>query len=149
MTDIRFYHLQKQNLDQALPLILEKAYGANHRILVKMSNASEVERMNTHLWTYKPEKFLPHGSVKNGHVEKQPIWLTDKDENENNANVLVLTQGKTDDTIDTYSMVCEILNGHDDNAISDARMRWKAYKEAGHDVTYWYQSDSGKWEKKA
>jgi len=149
MTDVRFYHLQKQTLDEALPLILEKAYSANHRVLVKMSNAPEVERMNTHLWAYKAEKFLPHGSVKNGHPEKQPIWLTDKDENDNNANVLVLTQGQTAGTIETYSMVCEILDGHDQEAISNARARWKEYKDAGHDVTYWYQSDSGKWEKKA
>lgn len=149
MADIRFYHLQKQSLDQALPLILEKAYSANHRILVKMSNTTEVERMNTHLWTYKPDKFLPHGSNKNGHADKQPIWLTEKDDNENNANVLVLTQGKTEESLDSYSLICEMLDGRNDQAITEARKRWKGYSEAGHDVTYWHQSDSGKWEKKA
>jgi DNA polymerase-3 subunit chi len=148
MTDIRFYHLQKQTLDQALPLILEKAFEANHRVLVKMANAAEVDRMNTHLWTYRPDKFLPHGSQKNGHAKRQPIWLTDKENNDNNADILVLTQGQTDDNIETYGLVCEILDGQDDQTITSARARWKAYSEAGHDVTYWYQSESGKWEKK-
>jgi len=149
MTEIRFYHLTKQTLDQALPLILEKAFSAGHRTLVKMSNKAEIERMNTHLWTYKQNQFLPHGSAKNGHPEKQPIWLTDQDENENNANVLVLTQGKADENIGAYSLVCEMLDGNDQNAVNDARVRWKEYSQAGHDVTYWSQSESGKWEKKA
>jgi len=45
MTEVRFYHLQKQSLDQALPLILEKAYGAGHKSVVKMENNAEVEEM--------------------------------------------------------------------------------------------------------
>lgn len=149
MTEIRFYHLQKQTLDQALPLILEKAYASGQPILVKLESASEVERMNTHLWSYAPHTFLPHGSAKNGNADKQPIWLTDKDTNDNNAKILILTQGKTEENVDTYNLVCEMLNGHDENAISAARIRWKEYTSAGHDVTYWYQSESGKWEKKA
>ncbi len=149
MTEIRFYHLQKQTLDQALPLILEKAYASNQHILVKLNNMSEVERMNTHLWSYNPNKFLPHGSTKNGQAAKQPIWLTDKDDNENEAKILILTQGETEENLDTYNLCCEMLNGHDDNAIAAARTRWKEYTAAGHDVTYWHQSESGKWEKKA
>lgn len=149
MTEIRFYHLQKQTLDQALPMILEKAYSANHKVLVKMDSSSEVERMNKHLWTYHPNKFLPHGSVKEGHAKKQPIWLTDQDENANHATMLVLTQGKTEENLDTYGLVCEMLDGHDQEAIKAARSRWKAYGDAGHDITYWHQSESGKWEKKA
>jgi DNA polymerase-3 subunit chi len=30
-----------------------------------------------------------------------------------------------------------------------ARDRWKAYKAAGHALTYWQQTDRGGWEKKA
>ncbi len=149
MSDIKFYHLQKQTLDQALPLILEKAYSANHRILVKMSDPKEVERMNAHLWSFKPDTFLPHGFKKTGQVERQPIWLTHTDENPNTANVLVLTQSQTEENLEGYTHICEMLDGHDNQAISDARERWKAYTAAGHNVTYWVQSETGKWEKKA
>jgi DNA polymerase-3 subunit chi len=149
MTDIRFYHLQKQNLDQALPLILEKALGAGHRIIVQMQNADEVERMNKILWTYKPESFLPHGSKKNGHDSQQPIWLTTEEENPNNASVLILTQGQTSENIGDFKMCCELLNGHDEDSISTARKRWKDYQAADHDVTYWFQDDKGKWTKKS
>lgn len=149
MTDIRFYHLQKQTLDQALPLILEKAFNAGHRIVTRLGNAQEVERMNGILWSYKSDIFLPHGSQKNGYADKQPIWLTTENENPNNANVLILTQGVLSDHIDSYDLCCEMLDGRDESSINDARVRWKNYQESGHDVTYWYQSDSGSWEKKA
>ena len=149
MTEIRFYHLQKQTLDDALPQILEKAFAFGHRILVRMSDEKEVERMNAHLWSYKPDVFLPHGSKKDGKAEMQPIWITDKEENPNQAGTLVLTQGTESTDIDNYDLACEMLDGRDEKAISNARKRWKIYQEAGHDVTYWFQDDTGKWEKKS
>lgn len=149
MTEIRFYHLQKQNLDQALPQILQKALQTKKNIVVRMADEKEVERMNGILWTFKPNTFLPHGSHKNGYADKQPIWLTEKDENPNNGQILVLTQNTTSENLASYNLCCEMLDGRDEKATSAARERWKTYTEAGHDVTYWYQDEKGKWEKKA
>jgi len=149
MTDIRFYHLQKQNLDQALPLILEKAYASGYRSVVRMTSKYEVERMSKYLWTFKQRAFLPHGWKKDGFAEDQPIWLTDKDDNPNSATNLVLTQGQIADDFDQYDLCCEMLDGNSDEQVSNARARWKKYKEAGHEVTYWHQNEEGGWEKKA
>lgn len=149
MSEIRFYHLQKQSLDAALPRILEKIYHGGYHALVRMADAKEVERMSGILWTYKADAFLPHGTKKVGKPEQHPIWLSDKPDNVNNATVLVLTQGVEDDTIATYNLCCEMLDGRDENAVKAARTRWKNYQAAGHDVTYWHQSETGKWEKKA
>jgi DNA polymerase-3 subunit chi len=149
VTEIRFYHLQKQSLDDALPAILTKAFQGGHRILVRMRDDKEIERMNKHLWSFKSDVFLPHGSTKDGHAEKQPIWLTTKPENANKANVLILTQGTSDEAMDTYDLCCEMLDGRDSTAVEAARARWKDYQAAGFDVTYWYQSETGGWEKKA
>lgn len=149
MTDIRFYHLQKQNLDQALPLILEKAYSAGYKSVVRMESTSEIKRMSKHLWVYKQQAFLPHGSKKDGLAEDQPIWITDQNENPNSANTLILTQGQIAEDIESYDLCCEMLDGHSEEQISSARSRWKEYQEAGHEVTYWHQNENGGWEKKA
>ena len=149
MTEIRFYHLQKQSLDQALPLILEKAYKTDYRSLVIMKDALESERISALLWSYKPNAFLPHGSKKDGKAKLQPIWFSDNDENVNEANALILTQGQITDTVGNYDLVCEMLNGHSDQEITDARIRWKTYQAAGHDITYWFQNENGGWTKKA
>ena len=149
MTEVRFYHLQKQTLDQALPLILEKVYQTKKNAVVHMADEKEVTRMNDVLWKYKPHSFLPHGCKKTGHAKNQPIWLTNKSENPNQSSTLILTQNTLEEDLGSYELCCEMLNGHDDTAIQGARTRWKDYKEQGFDVTYWYQSETGKWEKKA
>jgi DNA polymerase-3 subunit chi len=145
MTEVRFYHLQKQTLDQALPLILEKVYQTKCNAVVRMQDKKEVTRMDAVLWSYKENSFLPHGSAKNGNAARQPIWLTDKSENPNRATTLILTQGMIEEDLTPYDLCCEMLNGHDETAIKDARKRWKIYKEQGFKVTYWFQSDTGKW----
>lgn len=50
---------------------------------------------------------------------------------------------------DCFSLVCDFLDGQDDESIEAARERWKAYKDAGHTVTYWQQGPQGGWEQKA
>lgn len=149
MTDIRFYHLHTKSLDQALPALLQKAYASHNRIVVRLQNAEEVQRMNEHLWTVTPETFLPHGTDKEGNASYQPIYLTDKEENPNEAKILILSQGVETDTVDQYEMCCEVFDGRIDAQVQAARKRWKIYKEAGHEVTYWKQTDQGGWEKKA
>lgn len=149
MTEVRFYHLQKQTLDQALPLILEKVYQTKSKAIVRMMDKKEVARMNDILWTYKDNSFLPHGSVKNNHTNEQPIWLTEKSENTNKAKTLILTQGMIEEDLSPYDLCCEILDGHDAAAINAARKRWKTYKDQNFKVTYWLQSETGKWENKA
>ncbi|NQZ13501.1 MAG: DNA polymerase III subunit chi [Alphaproteobacteria bacterium] len=149
MTEARFYHLQKQTLDQALPLILEKAYQTGKNIVLRVQDKKEAERLNTHLWTYRPDAFLPHGCAKEGNAEHQPIWLTEKDENPNDAKIIILTQGTSTESIEDWDLCCEMLDGHSNDQVTTARAKWKDYKDKGLEVTYWMQSDSGGWENKA
>lgn len=149
MTEIRFYHLQHQTQAQVLSVILSKALERGHRIVVKMRNEAEVAQMNDYLWTFSADSFLPHGSEKNGNAEMQPIWITAADENPNKADVLILCQGALSEQQADFTLCCEMLDGHDPQAIGDARVRWKAYKGQEFDVTYWQQGEAGGWTQKA
>ena len=75
MTTIQFYHLTATPLERALPKLLEKAYGGGFTTLLVADSEEYVEHLNQLLWTYDPGSFLPHGSVKDGNVEQQPILL--------------------------------------------------------------------------
>ena len=79
MTTIQFYHLITTPLERALPKLLEKAVAGGYKVLLVTSSDEQVEHLNQMLWTYDPGSFLPHGSVKNGNVEKQPILITTLD----------------------------------------------------------------------
>jgi DNA polymerase-3 subunit chi len=148
VTDIGFYHLLATPLERALPKLLEKVLDADMRAVVITGSAERVEALNATLWDYDPNSFLPHGSAEDGFAPEQPVWLTAADENPNGAQVLVLCDGGGSDRIGDYKRCLDMFDGADDEAVAAARNRWKAYKEAGHTVTYWQQTDRGGWEKK-
>lgn len=149
MTEVRFYHLKTQTLDEALPNLVMKAYdNGKKRIVIRMADKNTVEKMSTTLWTFNPNAFLPHGSAKDGYPDKQPIWLTDTDENPNSANILIAGNAVAND-VSGFELVCEMFADHEPDAVQEARARWKAYKDAGHTITYWQQTEKGGWEQKA
>lgn len=149
MADIRFYHLERQSLDQVLPKLVAKALENEHRIVIQAANDTHAEQLNTHLWTFDPNSFIPHGTVKDGHETDQPVFISSSPANPNNADVLILTAGQEDNISEDFTLICDMIDGRNEEAVSTARARWKAYKEAGHDVTYWQQTAQGGWDKKS
>ena len=149
MTEIRFYHLQRITLEQALPMLLERTLERGWKAVVMAGSENRVEALNNMLWTQSREGFLPHGSAKDGFADRQPVWLTEQDENPNGANVLFLIDGAASDRLDDYDLCCEMFDGRDDAAVAGARVHWKTWLEAGHQLTYWQQTERGGWEKKA
>jgi len=149
MTEIRFYHLQRTTLEAALPPMLEKTIERGQRAVVIAGSTERVEHLTAHLWTYSERGFLPHGSARDGHADRQPIWLTDADENPNGAQVLFLTDGAASRQVDSVALCVELFDGNDESALQAARQRWQAYKAAGHQLTYWQQTAAGRWEQKA
>ena len=93
MSRIDFYHLQKQNLEDVLPKLVEKAYATGSKIKIKIGNEARVEFINSLLWTFDEEAFIPHGSKKDGFAKEQPIWLSSEDDNPNQAEMLFLVDG--------------------------------------------------------
>ncbi len=148
MTEIRFYHLQRMTLEAALPRLLERALERPMRAVVMAATADRVEALCGQLWTYDDRAFLPHGSAADGHAEHQPVWITERDENPNGAQVLFLLDGVRSESLGLFELVCVLFNGRDDDAVAQARADWQAYREGGHTVTYWQQTDKG-WEQKA
>lgn len=148
MTDIAFYHLQGSTLESALPKLLEKTLEAGKRAVVMAGSEARVEALNGVLWTYDQDSWLPHGSPRDGNAEAQPVWLTTDDENPNGASFLFLTDGATSEYVGDYERCFELFDGNDPAAVEAARGRWSGYKDAGHTLTYWQQSEAGRWEEK-
>ncbi len=149
MTEIRFYHLQKSSLDQALPQILEKALSAGHRVHVRVPLDEDAKRLDAALWTYRDNSFLPHGMALDKAAKDHPIVISTTPDNVNDATMIVLTQGCVEESLDAYTLCCEMLNGGVAEQITAARQRWKIYKDKDYAVTYWAQDEQGRWAKKA
>jgi len=122
---------------------------AGKRALVLAGSDARAEALAQHLWTYDQDAWLPHGTDKDGSPEDQPIWLAAGEENLNQAQFLFLTDGAKSGHVDTFERCFELFDGNDDAVVAAARDRWANYKEAGHSLTYWQQTDNGGWEQKA
>ncbi len=154
--DISFYHLTRMTLEAALPQMLEKTLERGQRAVVRAGSAERVEALNDWLWTYKDRGFLPHGSAKDGHAALQPVWLTENDERPNDAQVLFLTDGAgggqgggaPSEHAADFERCAVLFDGNDEAAVAAARAQWQGFKDAGHELTYWQQTDQGRWEKK-
>lgn len=149
MTEIAFYHLQRSPLEAALPKLLEKTLEAGKRAIVLARSDERIEALNAHLWSQNPNGWLPHGSAADGFAEDQPIWMAVSDDNLNGAQFLFLTDGATSRRVGEFERCFELFDGNDETAVAAARERWRAYKEAGHKLTYWQQNERGRWEEKA
>jgi len=147
MTEVGFYHLQTTPLERALPRLLERAFADGHRVVVLAGSAERVAQLDGLLWTYNEASFLPHGSARDGNAARQPIFLTERDENPNGATMLVLLDGAQSASLASFARCCDMFDGNDAAAVEAARRRWSEAKAAGHTLTYWQQTASG-WEKR-
>ncbi|GGE46819.1 DNA polymerase III subunit chi [Agaricicola taiwanensis] len=149
MTEVFFYHLQRQPLERALPLLLSKCLERGWRVVVQAATDERIAALDDVLWTYRDDSFLPHGTARDGDPTDQPIFLTTGAENPNGAAVRALVEGAHPEAVDGYERVLILFDGADDEALATARAQWKILKEAGHSLAYWQQDDEGRWQKKA
>jgi DNA polymerase-3 subunit chi len=149
VTEVLFYHLEHQPLERVLPSLVEKTLERGWRAIVQAGSEERVEALDTLLWTYREDSFLPHGTRRDGNADAQPVFLTTGEENPNGAQVRFLVDGAEAGDLSGYARVVYLFDGRDAAAVAQAREQWKAAREAGGEVTYWQQSPEGRWEKKA
>ncbi len=150
MTEILFYHLQRQPVEKVLPTLLEKSIERGWRAVVQGSSEERVDALDAHLWTYRDDGFLPHGTWREAEAAAQPVLLTIDDSNPNNASVRFLIDGApVPGDAASYARIVMLFDGEDEEALAAAREHWTQAKAAGFDATYWQTDESGRWAKKA
>jgi DNA polymerase III subunit chi len=148
MTEFLFYHLKGQTPEQVLPSLLQRSLERGWRVVVQASSEERVEALDAHLWTWRDEAFLPHGTWREAEAAEQPILLTHDDANPNGAAVRFLVEGAAvPEDASSYERIVLLFNGEDPDAVDAARARWSEAKAAGFEVTYWQADESGRWRK--
>jgi DNA polymerase III subunit chi len=148
-TEVYFYHLESRTLEQVLPTLLERSLERGWRAAVQAASKDRVDALNSLLWAYREDSFLPHGTAGDGMPHAQPIYLTDDEDNPNDAAVRFLVDGAALEDASAYVRVVYVFDGHDAGAVVQAREAWAAAKERGFAVSYWQQDESGRWQQKA
>ncbi|HEV7820720.1 MAG TPA: DNA polymerase III subunit chi, partial [Burkholderiales bacterium] len=121
MTEVLFYHLQDMTLENVLPPLLEKSLERGWRVVVQAGSEERADALDSHLWTYREDSFLPHGTWREPDVADQPVVLTVNDSNPNNASVRFLVDGaQVPSDCASYERVILVFNGNDGDALRSA-----------------------------
>lgn len=149
MTEVLFYHLQGQKLEGVLPSLLEKSLERGWRVVVQGSAEERMEALDAHLWTYRDDGFLPHGTWREPESAMQPVLLTMNDGNPNGATVRFLIDGAAvPPDAETYQRIVLLFDGNDEEAVAAARTQWGDAKTRGFAATYWQPDENGRWQQK-
>jgi DNA polymerase-3 subunit chi len=149
MTEMLFYHLH-QPLERVLPALLERSLQRGWRVVLQTSSEERLDALDAHLWTYREESFLPHGTFREAEACEQPILLTVRDDNPNDARVRFLVDGApVPADAAAYERIVVLFDGADAQAVAAAREGAGAGKAQGFAVTYWQADSNGRWERMA
>ena len=146
--EVWFYHLERTGLDQALPELLEKTLQRGWKALVRSPVPERVEHLDGWLWSYRDDSFLPHGPAGEPTAARQPILITNGDDNPNGADALFLVDGAEPGDLEGYQRCVVLFDGADEAQLALARAQWSRVKAKGFPVSYWKQQARG-WEKQA
>ena len=149
--DVWFYHLQRQPLEEVLPILAGKALERGWRVVVQTVDALRLKALDDLLWTWKDESFLPHGTAEDARAARQPLVLTTEADNPNEAVLRMYVEGAEIDLGPDearYERVMLLFDGRNEAEVDSARKQWSRLKSAGFALAYWQQDEAGRWEQK-
>jgi DNA polymerase III subunit chi len=151
MSEVLFYHLERRSLDEALPPLVEKTLERGWKALIRADTAERADAIDTRLWSFAEDSFLPHAQSGDGEAARQPVLISVEGGDPNQADVLFLIGGAVPawagEEAKAYIRIVLMFDGRDPAALEIARAAWKDARAAGHNVTYWKENPGGKWEK--
>src|SRR5687767_2805955 len=89
---VDFYQLSASPLERVLPRICERLLESGERLLI-VAAAGQLDRLDSLLWAYKAESFLPHAKAGSASPERQPILLAAEPDPVNGARNIALVDG--------------------------------------------------------
>ena len=138
---VDFYHLAHSPLERVLPTICEKVLGSGERLLV-VARPDLLDGLDTLLWNYAPDAFLPHARAEGTGPERQPILLSADVVAANGATHLALADGQWREEALAFARTFYFF---DAGQVEAARKAWSALKSRPHLERRYWKQDSGRW----
>ncbi|HEY1875939.1 MAG TPA: DNA polymerase III subunit chi, partial [Rhizomicrobium sp.] len=131
MTETLFYHLERRSLEEVLPGLVEKSLARGWRALIRTDSSERSDALDTLLWTYDDQSFLPHSQSGDGDSGRQPVLITVEEGNPNAAQIFFYVGGALPADwagLSDLARVVLLFDGRDTNALAAARAAWKEAK---------------------
>lgn len=142
MTEVAFHTGLDDKLGYTCRL-LRKAWRQGMSV-VATGDAQQLSRLDTQLWTFEQEEFVPHARLRAGEriapaMARTPIWLADDPAAVPGPTVLVNLGPGIVAGFARFARVVEIVS-YDPQDAQQGRQRWRQYQAAGLAPTLHTQS---------
>ncbi len=148
MTDIIIYELVKTEPIQAVPALVKKCLENQWKVVIQCASEEMRDDLNSLLWTFEKESFVPHGTESDGFTEKQPVFLTHKCENPNGAKVkmmLGMIEADEIDSISDFDRYMIIIDEKDPQILKARDEFCEQLVKTNHQAKYRKQNTNGEW----
>jgi DNA polymerase IIIc chi subunit len=138
--EISFYQCDETIAKSVAPLLL-KVLDENKKALIVAEDQIQIKEIDASLWSYGKNKFIPHITIydKDFSLERQPILISDKEENSNKADYLVFLDMPSEAFISKFSRVFYFF---EESGLAQAKAVAKKIKPTNS-----YKKSEGKWVK--
>ncbi|MEE4278678.1 MAG: DNA polymerase III subunit chi [Halieaceae bacterium] len=139
MTRVGFYVVASEQADQRLHVaarLADKAFQRGHDIFIHCADREQAEAMDTLLWTFRPDSFLPHALAGGADAERVEIgW---GQEPERHDDLLINLDLRVPPFFPRFHRVAEVVT-RDPRSLDALRAAWTFYRERGfalekHDI---------------
>lgn len=134
MTKIDFYQIENQETVLGFSCrLIEKIYRDGREVYVLAASLAEAEELDALLWTFRPDRFIPHALTRE--QTPAPVLIGHDGEPSNHHQVLVNLSGSVPDYFSHFERVAEVVPPSEDSRES-ARRNYKFYKDRGYPLDY-------------
>ena len=151
MTDIIFYEFVNSKLEKSLPKLVQLCIEKQLKVVIQCESEKTRDDLNSLLWIFEKESFLPHGTEADGYSDKQPVYLTCINENPNGAKAKIvfgmIDTGEIDSISDFDRYMIFIDNTNKDTLKAGSEFFQELIK-SGFQPKYQQQNSNGGWSEK-
>lgn len=139
--EINFYQIDDLLYKSIAPLLL-KILEENKKALVFCRDEQNIKMIDDGLWSFSKTKFVPHATQADKlDPLRQPVFISDKADNTNKAEYLIMTDPVDDDFLQQFNKVFYFFEVKD---LDNARRMWTEFKKKSFNIGY-YKKEDGKW----
>ena len=149
MPKIIFYKTAPLEVEKTLFSLIDKTLKKNLNSILIFEDNKKLDLINDFLWVHKQDSFLPH--LKNDdEVSTEidiPIYLTTKEENPYDAEILFSIDGYIPKKIDNFDRLIFIIDANDNILNEKYKKYYLEIKSDFKDIVFYKRNENGGWEK--
>ncbi len=143
-SELNFYQVDDKIMASLAPLLL-KILEEKKKAIIFCEDPEKIKLMDNSLWSFGRNKFIPHVTIfdEDYDFKRQPILISNKQENTNEAEYLIFLDEVTKDFAGGFSRIFHFFSEDDS---SKAKSMAKNLGEISK-KTNAYKREDGKWVK--